>query len=626
MLVNKRFFIGMVTLAIGLFFALPVTATEGGDTGHRLVSLLDYIAADYPEAVENGQVVNEFEFDEQLSMVADARDLLDDSATEQVRSGLTQLEESIRAKAAPQTVADNARAARGAVVAAYKVEMAPDTAPDLERGEELYKSNCVSCHALDGAAGTEAAKALNPAPTDFTDTEKRANLSPFRVFNTVTFGVEGTSMAAFPALSEQERWDLGFYVLSLAHANSDVAKPSKLPTLALLASTNDADLAASGASQAEIAWLRSEGATKIRRRSGIDVAIEHTARAERAWNAGDSDLARQELLTAYLDGFERAEARLSGVDHELVEQVEGSFINLRAAIRDGDRSRAEKLFVSVNGSLAKAADLLASDRDSLSGGLAAFLIVLREGVEIILLLALLLGLLDRFELKHAKRYVHAGWVGASVAGVITWFVAEHLIVISGASREVIEGVVGVLAAVVLFSVSYWFLSDLHGNKWAQMLKAKITDTAESGRLGTIAVLSFLAVYRELFEVILYFQALYLDSDAGAAPLAAGVGLAGALLGVFGYMVLRAGRRLPLKPFFAISGGALYLLSIIFIGKGLHSLIEGGVIPAINVVPLEVPVLGVYPHLVGLIAQGILVLLAVVWAAANFKSGSEPEAE
>lgn len=613
---------------------LPRAASAAGGSGadgHRLIGLLDYVAADYGGAVQDGQVVDQFEYEEQLSLLEDAHELVarDRDVPQQVSGAIDNLEQLVRRKAGVDEVQKAAGRARRATIDYFDIVLYPKSPPNLERGEQLYEQQCASCHGRDGTATTAAAQAMTPKPANFTDPQIRKALSPYRVFNTETFGVEGTSMRSFDGLSARERWDLAFYVMSLAHGGASSASPSKLPegcevSTKILASTSDADLARkleqAGAKPSEVdslvARLRVEppAARLPKTSASLETTRQHVRAAREAWSKGNADLARKELLSAYLDGFEQLEGRLGAVDSELVTQVENQFMELRSALRKGKSARVESGFARLDGLLDRCAEALGADTsDAWTSAVASAVIILREGVEIILLLALLLGMIRRLGFAEARKYIHIGWIGAVVAGVGTWVAAQKLITISGAGREVLEGLVGVIAAVVLFSVSYWFMSKIHGEKWAKFIKEKIEQRITSGNLWAIAGLSFLAVYRELFEVILYFQALFLESGSDAGPILSGALVAGVLLAGIAYLILKAGTKLPLKPFFAISGAALYGLAIVLIGKGLHALIEGGILPVVRVPFFELSWLGVFPQAITLAAQGVLVVLAVIWA-------------
>jgi high-affinity iron transporter len=171
---------------------------------------------------------------------------------------------------------------------------------------------------------------------------------------------------------------------------------------------------------------------------------------------------------------------------------------------------------------------------------------------------------------------------------------------------------------VLFYVSYWLLSRMEVAKWNHFVKSKVQDALTSGSGLALASAAFLAVYREGFETVLFYKALFVTGDSGTAtmPILAGVVL-GSLVLVGVYLAInRFGLRLPLKPFFGVTSAFLYYMALVFAGKGIAELQEGGFLPTtiIQGAP-RVPALGIYPTAESLLAQGILLgllILALVW--------------
>jgi high-affinity iron transporter len=167
-------------------------------------------------------------------------------------------------------------------------------------------------------------------------------------------------------------------------------------------------------------------------------------------------------------------------------------------------------------------------------------------------------------------------------------------------------------------VSYWLLSKMEVAKWNHFVKSKVQDALDSGSGFALACAAFLAVYREGFETVLFYKALFLSSgqSGGTMPILGGIVVGSiAMIGVY-VAINRFGLRLPLKPFFGVTSGFLYYMAFVFAGKGVAELQEGGFISTtfINGGP-RVPALGIYPTVESLLAQGallVLLLLALVW--------------
>ena len=154
------------------------------------------------------------------------------------------------------------------------------------------------------------------------------------------------------------------------------------------------------------------------------------------------DKAYRTAVEAYLEGFELVEQGLNAVDSKLRLNIEQSMTGLRNQIRKGvPVDQLEAAVIDIKGKL-ELADERLSGR-SLSGTAAfasAFFILVREGLEALLVIAALAAFLVKTEHRHSMRYLHYGWIGALGAGFLTWWASMSLVEISGASREVTEGV------------------------------------------------------------------------------------------------------------------------------------------------------------------------------------------
>lgn len=241
---------------------------------------------------------------------------------------------------------------------------------------------------------------------------------------------------------------------------------------------------------------------------------------------------------------------------------------------------------------------------------------LREGVEAALLIAALLGLAAQAGLADRKRYVHLGWGVALGLGALTWLVSSKLIAISGARRELIEGVTALLAMAVLFYVSYSLLAKREVARWMKFLRERVSKRSAALSLFGVALL---AAYREAFETVLFYQAL-LASNASVSAALAGAFAGAVLLVLLVLAYTRAVRVAPPHVFFKVSSYLLYGLAIIFAGQGVSALQLAGVVPLHPVAFPTIAALGIYPTIETLAAQLALVALAVV-ALIVSRSGS-----
>ena len=246
--------------------------------------------------------------------------------------------------------------------------------------------------------------------------------------------------------------------------------------------------------------------------------------------------------------------------------------------------------------------------------LQSFVILVREGLEAILVLGALMAFLVKTGAAHRKRDLHIG-VGAAIgASLLTAFALETVFRLSPARREALEGLTMVLAAGVLFYVSYWLLSKMEVAKWNRFVRGKVQDAVTSGSALALASAAFLAVYREGFETVLFYKALFVAGGSGGSTAAVIAGIVlGAVVMVIVYLAInRFGVRLPLKPFFGVTSVFLYYMAFVFAGKGIAELQEGNLLPTtiVSWAP-RIPALGIYPTVESLSTQGILVVLLVV---------------
>src|SRR5256885_3695020 len=162
---------------------------------------------------------------------------------------------------------------------------------------------------------------------------------------------------------------------------------------------------------------------------------------------------------------------------------------------------------------------------------------------------------------------------SDLCGGLTWAVATYFVSISGASREVTEGVSSLFAAVVLLSVGLWMHQKSTAGKWQAYLKEKLSAAMTRRSAWALFALSFIAVYREVFETVLFYSALAGDGNNGAllGGLVGGV----AVLAVLAWFMLRTSARMPIGKFFSLSSILVAVLAVVLAGKGVAGLQEAG---------------------------------------------------
>src|SRR5690606_22967328 len=368
-----------IVLASLLLCSLPAFAEQGRDTDawHRVVGVLQYLEADYPLAVETG---SEFELAEQKSFAAEAVEALEALGPDAAPfvSRMRTIREQVDAGAAPEEVSAACGQLAEDLVLAGGLMRSPRTPPDLEQGRAVFAHACASCHGADGRAEVPVAEGMEPAPANFHDAELMAESTPYKAFNTTSFGVTGTAMPAFPTLSEEERWSVAFYLFTMRQPGCEDAGRTPELSLEALATTTDA----------ELVKRHGEGALPCLRGTIPDLdeerllteARRQVEEALRAAAAGDAKASRAMLLDAYLTGLEPVEARMRVRNSGLVDQLERAFLLTRQAVERGDEAAQQE-----GRRLIALLDVARSERSGTPGFLAVFgltiLILLREGFE-----------------------------------------------------------------------------------------------------------------------------------------------------------------------------------------------------------------------------------------------------
>ena len=628
----------LLCVVVALLALAPAEAATPEQQAQATWRLLDYIAVDYREAVEAGRVKNRLEYDEMAEFSATTVANLASLPAKPERAPLIAagkaLQASIAAKAAPERVAGQAKSLATRLLAAYPVPLAPTALPDLGRGAALYAKNCASCHGAKGEGPSPRMAPMDPPPIAFADRSRARDRSLFGLYQVISQGIEGTAMQSFAHLSDADRWALAFHVGTLAYPDPEAGKRllsdpevrAAVPDLAALVALTPAELEAKigpDKAAAITAFLRAN--PRALSAGGGFSALLGLARARlrdslAAAAAGDRAEAKRLALSAYLNGFEPVEGVLATRDGGLMVEVEEAMGGFRTAIARGESEAELRRRLAVTEALLDRAEAaLAPEAESqVATFVGAFAILLREGLEALLVVIAMIAFLRKAERPEALPYVHAGWAAALVAGGATWAVATFAIGISGASRELTEGFGSLLAAVILLSVGIWMHGKSQAAEWRRYIQEKMQGALSRGSAWFLFGLAFIVVYREVFETILFYAALW-TADNGAT-IAAGALTGLALLALIAWVMLRFSQTLPITLFFRYSAILIAILAVVLAGKGVGALQEAGLI---GVTPLagfpRLAMIGLFPTAEAIGAQ-VLTLVAVL---VGFRSAARP---
>jgi high-affinity iron transporter len=592
-----------------------VVLADATDGAAQALHLLDYIGADYPASVAEGKVVNEGEYQEQLGSLGILQGLVaalpERAERSELEKGVAGLAEAVNKKQDGPLITRQARQLGARLAVTYEVSQAPVITPDPTRGAPLYAQHCSVCHGDAGAGDGPAGIGLEPPPSNLRDATRLDRLSLYDLYNTLGLGIAGTDMPAFAdQLDDRQRWDVATYIASFSA--QPVATPTKTYNLADLARQTPAEVSAVEGEQA-VATFRAQRAQPPQVQRGPAQLLDYTSqtldKSIAAYRAGDHEQAYDLSVAAYLEGFELVESSLDNVDATVRKDTEKALMAYRQSLQDGlPLEQAAQKLDFAKAKLKESAGLLGSDGLSTSlSYISGLLILLREGLEAILVLAAILAFLRNTGQESAVRSVNIGWALALLAGLATWALAAYVIDVSGAQRELLEGATALFASVMVLWLGVWMHDRRHAAAWQDYIKSSLV--GGGGRFG-FAILAFFSVYRELFEVILFYETLWLQAGpAGHNAVLAGGATALVLLIGLAWVILRGSAKLPLALFFGINAALLCALSVVFAGHGVKALQEAGIFGTRPVPFFEFDWLGIHADAYSLCAQ-LIALLAI----------------
>ncbi|WP_421383218.1 FTR1 family protein [Bacillus salacetis] len=242
----------------------------------------------------------------------------------------------------------------------------------------------------------------------------------------------------------------------------------------------------------------------------------------------------------------------------------------------------------------------------------AALILLREGLEALLIVTALIAFLRKAGAPQHQKWI---WVGAA-AGVLMSIAAAVFITTAfsslsaGANREAIEGFTGVVAVAMMTAVGIWLHQKSSIKLWNQYIQKQIGVAVSTGSIITMALVSFLSIFREGAETIIFYVGMAPAISTG--KLLTGIAAAAAILAVFAFVFLRYSKKIPVAPFFKVATFLIYFLAFKILGVSLHALQLTGYLETTQIQSLPIiSWLGFYPTWETLIPQLILIAIFVL---------------
>jgi high-affinity iron transporter len=364
-----------------------------------------------------------------------------------------------------------------------------------------------------------------------------------------------------------------------------------------------------------------QGSAKEAVRNNIDQIRKKLDEMLLQYKKGSYNEALLTSRSAYLDSYENIELPLRPINPDFTLDMEIKFAELRNLIQSqSPYEEIQTKTIEIRNGLDES-ERLVSGTGIIAPTIAfstSFSIIFREGLESALIIGAILTYLDASRNQRFKKHIYYGLLLAAAATGISWFIAEHIIEISGASRELIEAIAGVSAVGVLFWVSFWVLNRIETKKWIEFVKAKIWKATTTGGVTVFIMLSFFTVYREGFETVLFYQAMLSFAKYMEWYVIAGMILGLIVIVGIAFIVRKLGKKLPLRVLFGLTKGIGAYMSITFIGNAVRSFQEAGYISAthmIGIIPrLDInlaAMTGIHPTLETVVAQLILLSVYIV---------------
>ncbi len=571
----------------------------------KLVMMLAIVSKEYELAVKNGQIINEVEYEESqafLEMVSErfiplSDQFKDRKEAEAIKSQLVELKSKIQQKLNTEKIKILSTSIQNGILNEFgiKIKKSPKRSISLENGENIFRSNCSHCHGTTGQGDGPTAEELDPKPAVLADPQITGNdySKPYDNFEVVNVGIANTAMIAWAdVLSEDDIWDVVYYIRTFSNKNVQLPNITSAP--------NESELKAS----------IHEIVSKIK---------QLVAKSSTNFDNENIEAAGDAAFDAYLV-YETIEAALIAKEKNLGLRLQANFGRLRGEIkRKASKNEINSLVQKINTDLDEAIKVFTAKIEDVGVFIQSFSIIVREGFETILILSALITFLIKSRNENQVKSIYVGAGIGILASFLTAYIVHEILGISAANQEILEGAIMLLAAAMLFYISYWLISKIGAQKFQEFISGKMQQAVRTGSGITLATLAFLSVYREGFETVLFYEALYTysgDSTGGIIPgFFVGCGV---LFGVF-YAINKMGMKIPVNWFFGLTGIFLYFMAFTFTGKGLHALQVGGGLPltAVDFIP-EIDWLGIYPTIETSVGQGFIIAALVFGAFYTLK--------
>lgn len=633
---KKLIFCFLIVFSISLQHSLCETKKFDKNI-NTFINLIDYIIVDYHNAVEDGKVINKDEFAEMNEFIDNSIQLfqgisaaIPNENKTQISKQLTLLKKSIQDKASDYKIKEIAQSVKKDILSLNLVSLSPDFAYSLNEGEKLYLANCTLCHNKNGDSNTDFAKTSNPKPANLLDAKLMSTISVFHIYNTIRLGIAGTNMLPFEKLTEKEVWNLAFYVSALRFQSAkgdkelikiqnDINNKLSIEEKSILSEDSLLKILNSKGIKSEnsLAALRLFSPKEATNTEGILATNTKLIKVIELVNNKQYEQANALAIAIYLSNIEPYEKKLAELDNELKLSIESAMIQLRSDLRaEKDIEIINKDLNNIEYLLIKANKMLVTTKyDNWLAFLLSFSLIIREGIEALLIIVTIITVLNKLDSEWAIKWIHFGWILAVGIGIISMFFIDSIKLISGENREIFEAMASIFSVAMLLYVGLWLHSKSDAKAWKLFVENKVSKILISRSLIGLTLLSFIVVFREVFESTLFLTTLQLDLDNNSSIFVySGASTAILTTILISWLLLKSTRNLPISKFFQISSFVIVILSVILIGKSVSALQEAGVMSISSFpVSFNISLLGLYSNYEAIASQLILIcIISVLW--------------
>ncbi|WHZ04153.1 FTR1 family iron permease [Neobacillus sp. YX16] len=291
--------------------------------------------------------------------------------------------------------------------------------------------------------------------------------------------------------------------------------------------------------------------------------------------------------------IKKTEKEIANKEYKSSIQHLNDILNIWPIVEGEVQTRDSKLYSDIETKIPTAISILSSDKVNGPKALAivkdlntkleplisktnysfwdSALILLREGIEGLLIIATLLAFLRKMGQSSQQKWIWAGVAGGILASALLAVLINIIFskITAASSREYIEGITGILAVVMMLSVGAWLHKKSSIENWNKYVKQQMQQAIAKGSLFSFAIISFLSVFREGAETIIFYTGI--TPYISTRQLVMGIVLAVIILAIFGFAIIYYSVKIPIHVFFKAATFVIYFLAFKMLGISIHAL-------------------------------------------------------